>query len=92
MGVLPLSRVSRWRRWRDATRLLLALAAGVGTAVVTHSAPAPAAVEADRPAVPTPRLAGPWIRLAGRPVLERWHAEKVEPVDFTVFRADDGRW
>lgn len=41
---------------------------------------------------PVPELAGPWIQLCGRPALERWHAPNVEPVDFTVFRADDGVW
>ena len=40
----------------------------------------------------TPRLDGPWIKLVGRPELERWATPKVEPVDFTVFQADDGRW
>ena len=40
----------------------------------------------------TPRLAGPWIKIAGRPPLERWASPKAEPVDFTVFQADDGRW
>lgn len=39
-----------------------------------------------------PRLAGPWIRLTDRPPLERWGTEKAEPVDFTIFRARDGRW
>lgn len=40
----------------------------------------------------TPRLAGPWIKIAGRPPLERWASPKAEPVDFTVFQADDGTW
>jgi len=39
-----------------------------------------------------PRLAGPWIRLTDRPPLERWGTPKAEPVDFTIFRAADGRW
>jgi hypothetical protein len=39
-----------------------------------------------------PRLAGPWVRLTERPPLERWNTEKAEPVDFTIFRAKDGRW
>lgn len=39
-----------------------------------------------------PVLTGPWIKLAGRPPLEKWATEKAEPVDFTVFQADDGRW
>lgn len=53
--------------------------------------PAPAASGEDvRPL--RPKLDGPWIKLAGRPDLERWATPKVEPVDFTVFRADDGRW
>ncbi len=41
---------------------------------------------------PVPRLAGPWIQLTGRPPLERWATPKAEPVDFTIFRATDGRW
>ena len=40
----------------------------------------------------TPRLSGPWIKLVGRPQLEKWASDKAEPVDFTVFRADNGRW
>jgi len=39
-----------------------------------------------------PRLAGPWIQLAGRPVLERWASPRAEAVDFTAFQAADGRW
>ena len=41
---------------------------------------------------PTPRLEGNWIQLVGQPQLEKWASPDVEPVDFTVFRADDGRW
>ena len=40
----------------------------------------------------TPRLAGPWTKIAGRPPLEQWASPKAEPVDFTVFQADDGTW
>ena len=40
----------------------------------------------------TPRLDGPWIQLAGRPQLEKWASPKAEPVDFTIFQADDGSW
>lgn len=39
-----------------------------------------------------PALAGSWIRIAGPPPLERWADPAAEPVDFTVFRADDGEW
>lgn len=45
------------------------------------------------PAAPlTPRLDGPWVKLVGRPPLEKWASDRAEPVDFTVFQADDGRW
>lgn len=37
-------------------------------------------------------MRGDWIRLCGRPQLEKWHSDRVEPVDFTVFQADDGTW
>lgn len=40
----------------------------------------------------TPRLDGPWIKLVGRPPLERWATDKAEPVDFTLFQANDGSW
>lgn len=40
----------------------------------------------------TPSLDGPWIQLVGRPPLEKWASERAEPVDFTLFRADDRRW
>ena len=40
----------------------------------------------------TPSLKGDWIKLCGRPQLEKWHSPKVEPVDFTVFQADDKIW
>lgn len=43
-------------------------------------------------AASTPRLAGPWVKIAGRPPLEKWASPKAEPVDFTVFQADDGTW
>ena len=43
-------------------------------------------------ATPTPRLGGPWIKLVGRPPLEKWATDKAEPVDFTVFRANNGHW
>lgn len=39
-----------------------------------------------------PSLDGPWIKLVGRPPLEKWASTKAEPVDFTVFQANDGRW
>jgi len=39
-----------------------------------------------------PRIDGEWIKLVGRPSLEKWTSPEAEPVDFTVFRADDGRW
>lgn len=39
-----------------------------------------------------PSLGGPWIRLVGRPPLEKWASQEAEPVDFTVFQADNGRW
>lgn len=40
----------------------------------------------------TPRLGGPWIQLVGRPELEKWASPEAEPVDFTLFQADDGNW
>ena len=40
----------------------------------------------------TPRLDGPWIKLVGRPPLEKWASDRAEPVDFTLFQADNGRW
>jgi hypothetical protein len=40
----------------------------------------------------TPRIKGPWVQLVGRPQLEKWVSPDAEPVDFTVFQADDGRW
>ncbi|KAA5544644.1 alpha/beta hydrolase fold domain-containing protein [Roseiconus nitratireducens] len=40
----------------------------------------------------TPRISGPWIKLVGQPPLEKWATEDAEPVDFTVYQADDGRW
>lgn len=55
------------------------------------SAPGSASTEISHPPR-VPRLAGPWIRLTDRPPLERWNTPKVEPVDFTIFRAADGRW
>jgi hypothetical protein len=39
-----------------------------------------------------PVLKGGWIKLCDRPQLEKWHSPKAEPVDFTVFRADDKSW
>lgn len=39
-----------------------------------------------------PRINGRWIQLVGRPQLEKWASPNVEPVDFTIFQADDGRW
>ena len=39
-----------------------------------------------------PELNGEWIRLCDRPQLEKWHSPNVEPVDFTVFQADDETW
>ena len=39
-----------------------------------------------------PSLSGPWIKLVGRPPLEKWASDEAEPVDFTVFQADNGRW
>ena len=45
---------------------------------------------ADIPMIP--RLAGPWIQLVGRPQLSEWGSPDVEPVDFTMFQADNGRW
>lgn len=41
---------------------------------------------------PVPRIDGNWIRLAGRPPLEKWASPHAEPVDFTCFQADDGTW
>ena len=35
---------------------------------------------------------GRWIQLVGRPQLEKWASPNAEPVDFTIFQADDGRW
>ena len=53
----------------------------------------PAAAEPDAAAGPlVPRLDGPWVKLVGRPELERWASPEAEPVDFTAFRADDGTW
>jgi hypothetical protein len=37
-------------------------------------------------------LDGPWIKLVGRPPLEKWASDRAEPVDFTLFAADDGTW
>lgn len=56
------------------------------------SAPSRAAAPAAEVVALRPRLEGPWIKIAGRPQLERWATPKAEPVDFTVFRADNGRW
>ncbi|MBN1338254.1 MAG: hypothetical protein JXA03_02960, partial [Bacteroidales bacterium] len=39
-----------------------------------------------------PVLKGEWIKLCDRPQLEKWHSPKAEPVDFTVFQADDKTW
>lgn len=44
------------------------------------------------PNPPVPALAGDWWRIAAPPVLERYHREGVQTVDFTVFRATDGTW
>jgi len=49
------------------------------------------ALAQDEPAL-KPSLAGPWIQLAGRPELEKWASPEAEPVDFTVYQADNGRW
>lgn len=40
----------------------------------------------------TPRLEGRWIQLVGRPQLEKWASPDAEPVDFSIFRANNGRW
>ncbi|MCF3648418.1 hypothetical protein [Synoicihabitans lomoniglobus] len=39
-----------------------------------------------------PRLDGPWLKLVGKPPLEKWATPRAEPVDFTAFQADDGSW
>lgn len=39
-----------------------------------------------------PKLDGDWIKLCDRPHLEKWQSPKVEPVDFTVFQADNKQW
>ncbi len=52
----------------------------------------PSNTGAGKTAALTPRLQGPWIKLVGRPQLEKWGTDRVEPVDFTVFQADNGRW
>ncbi len=54
------------------------------------AAAAATATAGDRP--PIPRLDGPWVQLVGRPALERWATDEVEPVDFDAFLAGDGRW
>ena len=50
----------------------------------------PAQTESGQPLIP--RLDGPWIKLVGRPSLEKWGSPEVEPVDFAIFQSDDGRW
>lgn len=52
----------------------------------------PLKAQADHTGPLTPRLDGPWIQLVGRPQLEKWASPKAEPVDFTVFQADDDSW
>ncbi|WP_147870960.1 glycoside hydrolase family protein [Stieleria maiorica] len=76
----------------------------LGLAWVFVSAAHPTPLFAQRPLEPstsakadpagqlTPHLIGPWVKLVGQPPLEKWASPKAEPVDFTVFQADDGRW
>jgi hypothetical protein len=40
----------------------------------------------------TPRVDGPWWRIAAPPALERHAKPGVQTVDFTVFQAGDGTW
>ena len=65
-----------------------------GGLLVSISAAAPTRAGPSGNSIPSrvPKLAGPWIRLTDRPPLERWGTPKAEPVDFTIFRAADGRW
>lgn len=46
--------------------------------------------DSKRPQVP--RLNGPWVQIVGRPQLEKWASPEAEPVDFTIFQADNGDW
>ncbi len=39
-----------------------------------------------------PVLKGDWLKLCGRPQLEKWQSPMAEPVDFTVYQADDKTW
>jgi len=52
----------------------------------------PADCQGSKNKPPVPVLRGEWIQLCDRPQLEKWHSPKVEPVDFTVFPADDHTW
>ena len=81
--------------------LMKSLSCALTALALVTSCPAPAAQSAGtagashqaRPAGPlTPRIDGPWIQLVGRPPLEQWASPQAEPVDFTIFQADNGRW
>lgn len=62
----------------------------VAFALISGAIASGPACAGDQP--PVPRLDGPWIQIAGAPPLERWASDRAEPVDFTVFRSDDGMW
>lgn len=67
---------------------VMVLAPSVGTAAAQA---APGQVRQSQPNL-VPKLSGEWLQLTQRPPLERWGTPKAEPVDFTVFKASDGRW
>ncbi|MFH5803939.1 hypothetical protein [Alienimonas sp. DA493] len=73
---------------RRLTAACALLAAALAPAAVAGEDPD----EAPAAAAPIPRLDGPWRKLVGRPPLEEWASPEAEPVDFTAYRADDGRW
>lgn len=73
----------------------IALAAFIGpvdvfSQAVSESDSTAIEIQASEPL--TPHLDGPWIELVGRPPLEKWATDRAEPVDFTLFQANDGRW
>ncbi|MCA9125632.1 MAG: hypothetical protein KDB22_01055 [Planctomycetales bacterium] len=65
---------------------------GLAEAYSQEAPPSGGSTIASQNAAMVPRLAGPWKKLVGRPPLEKWASDKAEPVDFTLFQADNGRW
>ncbi|MFU7561280.1 hypothetical protein [Stieleria sp. JC731] len=84
--------------WRLAIVVALCICSGIEVAaqedVQRARGTSESSTEGDDPAKSflVPKIQGDWIKLVGRPPLEKWASEKAEPVDFTVFQADDGRW